>query len=202
MINDRNTQKEQRHVISSRLSRWAKMLILASALVATLGVATNAAAAGSPAPMSVATTARAHPLGPKEQRWFDTEQDLLSDEMAATTDYGDLLTQAGDDPSLLFDPTWIAELTDVLDTFDRVHAKQQHLNAPTRRTKKIERQFDTMFAEAAASGSDMRLFLATYDVDYLYSATDHITTATAAAQQVTDLITDLNDEITDRGSAL
>lgn len=147
------------------------------------------------APASLVRSAKPHPLGPKEERFIDKEAALLQRDLDASTTYGELLTEAGDDTYVIFDSSWTAQVYDVLDEFDAVNAAQVHVHAPTKRTKKIERQYDTMFRETAASAADMRLFLDTYDVAYLNSSSAHITKATTAAHRVTVLTEALTDEV-------
>jgi hypothetical protein len=187
----------------------AKLVVAGLGLMVTLGVATDASAAarnppqlerpdggGNVAlviaaqqtrilPFSMATT---KPLTAKEQRWMTKEMALLDDEMDATGDLQDLFTEAGDDPYLMFDPAWNAKVEAVLHVFVVVDHKQHALRAPTRRTRSIDRQFDKMFGEASVAGSDLRLFLTTYDSDYADSAGTHLTNAGKAAHKGTVLI--------------
>jgi hypothetical protein len=140
------------------------------------------------APLAVARSSP-RPLTTAEARWNKKEGVLLDQEQAANTDLTDLLTQAGDDVTVVFDSTWNAEVNTALDTFDTVYAKQRRINAPTARTRKIEKQYDIMFREMSRGGADLRSFLDTYDTSYADSASAHIDTATKAATRVTALLT-------------
>jgi len=139
------------------------------------------------APVTNASTLLPSSVTAREQKWLEQELAINHDASSATDDLSALFDEAGDDATVIYDADWFSGVTDVADQFDAIYARQMKLKAPTTRTKRIERQIDRQYREMTLAMDDLRLFVATYDVDYLTSASGHIETATKATERATAL---------------